>query len=444
MVCRHCGATTSAALDRCEVCRTPNPAQEPAATAAGFDSELTWSSSGTGSDAAFPGSGTTRLQPGQEFGRRYTIIRLLGSGGMGEVYHAWDGTLGAAVALKLIRVDPGAPALERRDLEARFKRELKLARQVTHPNVVRIHDLGEVEGTLYLTMEYVQGADLATLLQREPTLPLTRALALARQIASGLASAHRAGIVHRDLKPANVMVDALGHAQLMDFGIARSTSAGSVHTMPGSVVGTMDYMAPEQARGEPADERADVYAFGLILYELLAGGRPKSSADGGLSSLLGRLEKGPPALRTVLPDVSPALERIVNKCLSSSAEARYRSANELLADLEALDDKGRGQPTWRARSLWARGAAILLLGIGLMAGTWWVAARRAPPPPPAARAPLPVLVVDFENHAGENIFDGALEQALSIAMEGAPFITAFPRRDAAGLCARPEARVAPG
>ena len=110
------------------------------------------------------------------------------------------------------------------------------------------------------------------------------------------------------------MVDALGHAQLMDFGIARSTSAASVHTMPGSVVGTMDYMAPEQARGEPADERADVYAFGLILYELLAGGRPKSSADGGLSRLLGRLEKGPPALRTVLPDVSSALERIVDKC----------------------------------------------------------------------------------------------------------------------------------
>ena len=124
---------------------------------------------------------------------------------MAAVYQAWDETLGIAVALKLIRVDAGTPALERRELEERFKRELKLARQVSHPNVVRIHDLGDVESTLYLTMEYVQGADLATLLQRESRLALPRALALARQIASGLAAAHRAGIVHRDLKPANIM-----------------------------------------------------------------------------------------------------------------------------------------------------------------------------------------------------------------------------------------------
>ena len=266
-----------------------------------------------------------------------------------------------------------------------------------------------------------------------PEPALSRALALARQIASGLAAAHRAGIVHRDLKPANIMVDAHDQALLMDFGIARSTSAASIHTVPGSLIGTLDYMAPEQARGEPADERADVYAFGLILYELVAGGRPRSSNAGGLSSLLARLEKGPPALRTVVPDVAPALERIVNKCLSSSPEARYRSANELLADLETLDDQGRGRLTARTRPAWARVAAILLLGFALIAGTWWVASRRAPPPPPAPRAPLPVLIVDFENRAGDTIFDGALEQALSIAMEGAPFITAFPRREAAGL-----------
>jgi serine/threonine protein kinase len=152
---------------------------------------------------------------------------------------------------------------------------------VTHPNVVRIHDLGEVESTLYLTMEYVQGADLATLLQREPKLSLPRVLAFARQIAGGLAAAHRAGNVHRDLKPANVMVDAQDHALLMDFGIARSTSAATVHTMPGSLIGTLDYMAPEQARGEPADERTDVYAFGLILYELIAAGARVTASTAG-------------------------------------------------------------------------------------------------------------------------------------------------------------------
>jgi serine/threonine-protein kinase len=378
-------------------------------------------------------SGVPVLQPGHHFGSRYTIIRLLGSGGMAAVYQAWDETLGTGVALKLIRVGAGTPEIELRQLEDRFKRELKLARQVTHPNVVRIHDLGEVESTLYLTMEYVQGADLATLLQKEPKLSLPRVLAFARQIAGGLAAAHRAGIVHRDLKPANVMVDAQDHALLMDFGIARSTSAATVHTMPGSLIGTLDYMAPEQARGEPADERTDVYAFGLILYELIAGGRPRYSVDGGLSGLIARLEKGPPALRTVLPDVPAGLERIVNKCLSASPEARYSSANELLADLEALDETGRARVVVTPRPSWIRLAAIVAIGSLLIASTWWLASRRTPAAPPAARAPLPVLIVDFENRANDAVFDGALEQALSIAMEGAPFITAFPRPQAAGL-----------
>jgi tetratricopeptide (TPR) repeat protein/tRNA A-37 threonylcarbamoyl transferase component Bud32 len=430
MLCRHCGSTTSAELDRCSVCHTPTSV---AGESAG-DHEITRLSGVAASSApAASASGGLVLQPGQQFSGRYRIIRLLGSGGMASVYQAWDDTLGSAVALKLIAVDAGAPALERTELQDRFKRELKLARQVTHPNVVRIHDLGEVEGTLYLTMEHVAGEDLATLLRREPKLELPRALALARQIASGLAAAHRAGIVHRDLKPANVMVDGSGHALLLDFGIARSTSAASLHTLPGSLLGTLEYMAPEQARGEPADERADVYAFGLILYELIAGGRPMSSTDAGLSSLLARLDKGPPPLRTIVKDVSPALERIVNTCLASSPEARYRSANELLADLEVLDGQGHGRPTARTRPSWVRVAVTLLLALTLIAGTWWVASRRQPRPSPAPRAPLPVLVVDFENRAGETVFDGALEQALSIAIEGASFITAFSRREAAGL-----------
>jgi len=415
--------------------QAPQP-QEPATTAAGLDRELTRLSSGhTGNSPPMIASapGVHVLQPGHHFGSRYTIIRLLGSGGMAAVYQAWDETLGTAVALKLIRVDAGTHEIELRQLEDRFKRELKLARQVTHPNVVRIHDLGEVESTLYLTMEYVQGADLATLLQREPKLPLPRVLSLARQIASGLAAAHRAGIVHRDLKPANVMVDAQEHALLMDFGIARSTSAASMHTMPGSLIGTLDYMAPEQARGEPADERTDVYAFGLILYELLAGGRPRYSTEGGLSSLIARLEKGPPALKTVLADVPAALDRIVSKCLSPNPQGRYPSANELLAELEALDEHGRARVAVRTRPSWARLAAIFAIGSVLIGATWWLASRRTPAPPPAARAPLPVLIVDFENKAGEEVFTGALEQPLSIAMEGAPFITAFPRRDAATM-----------
>ena len=409
--------------------------REPSTTAVGLDRDITRLASGQTANAqtrAVSG-GVPVLQAGHQFGRRYTIIKLLGSGGMAAVYQAWDETLGTAVALKLIRVDAGTSGAELRQLEDRFKRELKLARQVTHPNVVRIHDLGEVDSTLYLTMEYVQGSDLAALLQREPQLPLPRVLALARQIASGLAAAHRAGIVHRDLKPANVMVDAQDHALLMDFGIARSTAAATVHTMPGSLIGTLDYMAPEQARGEPADERTDIYAFGLILYELLAGGRPRYSTDGGLSGLIARLEKGPPALRTVLPAVPAGLEQIVARCLSSNPAERYPSANELLAALEALDEQGRARVSARPRPAWTRIAAIVAVGAVLIATTWWLASRRTPAAPPAPRPPLPVLIVDFQNRAGESVFDGALEQALSIAMEGAPFITAFPRSDASRL-----------
>jgi hypothetical protein len=182
MLCGRCGATTSPELDRCGVCDTPTPTHahpphqphEPSTTAVGFDKELTRLSNGHTGNAptmGVAGAGVHVLQPGHHFSSRYTIIRMLGSGGMAAVYQAWDETLGTAVALKLIRVDAGTQQAELRQLEDRFKRELKLARQVTHPNVVRIHDLGEVESTLYLTMEYVQGADLATLLQKEPKLP---------------------------------------------------------------------------------------------------------------------------------------------------------------------------------------------------------------------------------------------------------------------------------
>ena len=472
MICGRCGATMSPGSDRCAVCHTrsvdaqdgattgpglqvsyPEPAEtsaatssgptvagnlhEPATTAPGLHAPFPGLSHATaGPTVAGPAIGGATLPPGQQFGPRYTIIRLLGSGGMASVYQAWDETLGTAVALKLIRVDATTPRAELRQLEDRFKRELKLARQVTHPNVVRIHDLGEVESTLYLTMEYVQGADLATLVQREPRLPLPRVLLLARQIAAGLAAAHKAGIVHRDLKPANVMVDAQDHALLMDFGIARSTTGATINTMPGSLIGTLDYMAPEQARGEPTDERTDVYAFGLILYELLAGGRPRYSAEGGLSGLIQRLEKGPPPLKSLQPDVPPALDRIVTKCLQPAAGRALRVG------------RGRALPTWRrstsraGRALpprlfpaWQRLAALLVVGVAahrrdVVACRAAAATRRRPSAP---RAALPILIVDFENRAGEAVFDGALEQSLSIAMEGAPFITAFPRRDAAAM-----------
>jgi serine/threonine protein kinase len=225
------------------------------------------------------------LSVGQQFGR-YVIIRLLGLSGMGAVYQAWDEELEVAVAVKVIRPEVTADRRSPR-ISSAASREL-LARQVTHKNVVRIHDLGELEGIKYITMSYVHGTDLATTLQREGRLVVPRVLKILRGVVSGLVAAHEAGVVHRDLKPANIMVEEKSDEPLiMDFGIARSAAApagqpgpvpadGSTDfsaltpsalanaTMAGAVVGTLGYMAPEQAKAQEVDQRVDIYSLGLI------------------------------------------------------------------------------------------------------------------------------------------------------------------------------------
>jgi tetratricopeptide (TPR) repeat protein len=379
------------------------------------------------------------LQPGQKFGARYTILKKLGAGGMGAVYQAFDDSLGVAVALKVIRLDSSTSSEETRQLEARFKRELLLARQVTHPNVVRIHDLGELGPTKYLTMAYVEGADLSTVLKREGKLPVERALSLMKQVAEGLSAAHNAGVVHRDLKPANVMIDGEGRALLTDFGIARSIDAATLHTVPGSIVGTLDYMSPEQARGETVDRRSDVYSLGLILYEMLAGGRPRL-AGGGLADLLARVQNGPPPIGSVAPDVPPPLQQIVARSLERDPDARYASAGEFLADLNRLAPDGRTlltavlppPPVPRSRTALLAACAVLF-AVMLAVGGWWMLGNRSPAAPAAPREPVSVLIADFENRAGDPLFTGTLEQALAIGMEGAPFVSNFSRSDAAKI-----------
>src|SRR5262249_3156345 len=219
------------------------------------------------------------LKAGYAFGPRYHVIRLLGIGGMGAVYQAWDDELGVAVAIKVIRPE----LAQGEEVGRRFKRELLLARQVTHKNVVRIHDLGEIDGIKYITMSFVDGVDLATLLKQQGALPISKVMPLARAVASGLVAAHAAGVVHRDLKPANIMISAAENdALIMDFGIARSSGAVGVasvsallpaHLRPDTeavtvaahetrgIVGTVEYMAPEQASGREVDQRADIYSF---------------------------------------------------------------------------------------------------------------------------------------------------------------------------------------
>ncbi len=384
--------------------------------------------------------GAALLAVGQALGSRYHIIRLLGAGGMGAVYQAWDAELSVAVALKVIRPREAEDPAVAQELERRFKRELLLARQVSHANVVRIHDLGEIDGIKYLTMTYVEGVDLSRLL-RKGKLPLAQGLSIAKQVAFGLRAAHQVGVVHRDLKPANVMI-AGEDALIMDFGIARSVSSGTLATQAGAVVGTVAYMAPEQARGEQADQRADIYAFGLILYDMLLGPTRSASDSGAVPELVKRMQQGVPDIRSLDPGIPEAVGRIVTRCLQNDPAARYQKTAELVADLVRLGPDGLpASPPQPARRISPALAASLLAGVlMLVAGTWWAGRRLGVLAPSAAPTPVSVLIANFENKTGDPVFEGSLKQVLGLGVEGASFVTSFPRQNALQLVAQ----VAPG
>jgi serine/threonine protein kinase/tetratricopeptide (TPR) repeat protein len=402
----------------------------------------------TAGTGARPGTSPEQGGPliiGQAFGGRYHIVRLLGLGGMGAVYQAWDDALAVVVALKVIRPEIAGDPEAAQAIERRFKQELLLARQVTHKNVVRIHDLGEIDGIKYITMPFINGEDLASILDREGPLPVPRVLKIGRSFISGLVAAHEAGIVHRDLKPANIMIDADGEALITDFGIARSTGAAasaSADVMPrhgthpgaiaaqtvlGAVVGTVGYMAPEQAKAEPVDQRADIYSTGLILYDMLGGRVRIERAENALAELMSRTTAAPPLLRTLNPDVPEAIEEIVNRCLQPDAAARYQTTAELVDALNRLDENGVPLPepphflsSWRFR-LGAAASVILIVAVT------WATGLLFRPPPPVEHEAVPVLVADFANTTGDAAFNGLVEQSLGEGIEKASFITAYQR-----------------
>jgi tetratricopeptide (TPR) repeat protein/predicted Ser/Thr protein kinase len=276
------------------------------------------------------------LQPGDVLGSRYEIWSVLGEGGMGTVYKALDREVDHLVALKLIRPDMAANSV----ILARFKQELLTARQVTHRNVIRIYDLSEVDGVKFITMEFVEGCDLHKLLRDDGKLAPDRAVEIIRQVCLALEAAHAVGIIHRDLKPQNIMQDKQGRILVMDFGLARSLESGGM-TQSGALLGTIEYMSPEQAMGAHLDGRSDIFSLGLIFYELLTGKMPYK-ADTAMASLLKRnQERAIPAaeLDTSIPKV---LSDIVSKCLERDLSARYQNAKEILSDLDAWEGK---QPT---------------------------------------------------------------------------------------------------
>ncbi len=387
-----------------------------------------------------PVRGDGPLTVGQRFGPRYRIVKLLGMGGMGAVYQAFDADLDVLVALKVIRAEAGGNPDETRAIERRFKQELLLARQVTHKNVVRIHDLGEIDGIKYITMSYIEGEDLSSLLKREGRLEVPRAIHIMRQVVSGLVAAHEAGVVHRDLKPANIMIEG-DHAIIMDFGIARSSSARpeittsspatgtdragqSTHhsTTVGAIVGTIAYMAPEQARGDAVDQRADIYALGLIASDMLVG--PRRRPQQTLEDLRRDSDDPPAPLRLIDPELPEALETVVLRCLQRHPARRYQSTTELLGALDRLDARGHLLPVIR-RLTPRMVAATVALGAVLLGATYYI--TRIFSAPPVQPDPVSVVIADLDNRTGDPAFDRTLEPMLRRALEGAGFISAFDR-----------------
>jgi len=266
------------------------------------------------------------LRPGDRFAGRYEVQALLGRGGMGAVYRVRDEKLDEVVALKLL-------TLHDQRAEERFVSEVRLARRITHPNVARVHDFGEQGSTRFLTMEYVPGTTLERVIDQRAPLPMAEVLKLGETITAGLIAAHAAGVIHRDLKPANVLVGHDDHVVITDFGIARATGRAS-STRTGSMLGTPHYMSPEQVLGRPTDARSDLYALGVVLYELATGALP-FEADDALGTALARVQSCPIDPRTHHP-VSDPLAALILRCLAREPEGRPDSASELLLALRAL------------------------------------------------------------------------------------------------------------
>lgn len=367
------------------------------------------------------------LPPGTVLAGRYEVIQLIGQGGMGAVYKARDAELDRFIALKTIRPNLAKNA----DTLRRFKQELILARQVTHRNVIRIHDLGQSDGVKFITMDFVEGRDLRSLTDEKGKFEPREAALIMLQICRALEAAHGEGVIHRDLKPQNIMLDPAGRVYVMDFGIARSAYLPGM-TQTGALLGTPEYMSPEQARGEKLTEQSDIFSLGVIFYELITGKSPYYS-DVPLATLWKRMqEKATPPI-AMDPSIPQVLSDIVVKALEIEPEKRFASAREMAQSLEIWLGPSAGSSTIileappRTFAYWkwvAAGMAALLVAAVI------VLRLKRPTAPEPPHAPLSVLVADFNNQTGDPIFDDTLEPMFNVALEGASFITAYNRGQA--------------
>jgi HAMP domain-containing protein len=272
------------------------------------------------------------LAPGTLMGRRFQVLSVLGTGGMGVVYKARDRELDDLVALKVLRRDLWG---DRAQLE-RMKSEIKLARKITHPNVLRTFDFGELDRVAFISMEYVRGVTLRYMLDQAHRLPYSAGLRLGKQLCSGLGAAHAVGVIHRDIKPENLILEPTGNAKLMDFGIARPVSRLTPgQTQAGFIVGTPQYLAPEQVQGGEIDTRADIYSTGVVLYEIFTGDVP-FKAGTAMEVLVKHLQEEPPPPRSRWAEMPPRLEAAILRCLRKDPAERFQTVEELHRELEAL------------------------------------------------------------------------------------------------------------
>jgi eukaryotic-like serine/threonine-protein kinase len=384
----------------------PAPGQyDPDRTLVHKQGETGFASSSASGNA---GNGMARgsLPPGTVLNERYEVIELLGEGGMGAVYKTNDLQLDRVVALKTIRPELASST----DILARFKQELILARQITHRNVIRIFDLGDDAGTKFITMEFADGATLRSLLSERGKFEPAEAVEVTRQICLGLEAAHAEGVIHRDLKPQNIMRSRQGRVVVMDFGLARTLTSSMTQT--GALVGTMEYMSPEQALGKEIDARSDVFAIGLIFHELLTGKTPYQ-ADTAIASLLMRSQQAAIPASEVDASVPRDLSRIVSRCLERDCSRRYQSASEILKDLDAwaADKSVAAKPSYPVisrRQAYAVGAGLLLLvliaGIGLQKR--FSASSSQPSQSQALSTPaISLAILPFRNATGESGLD---------------------------------------
>jgi len=356
--------------------------------------------------------------PGEELARgtifagRYEIIEELGSGGMGKIYRAYDKKIEGEVAIKLIRPEI---ALEKKTID-RFRNELKIAREIAHRNVCRMYDLNEEKGTYYITMEYVRGEDLKSVIRRMKQVTARTAVSIAKQVSEGLAEAHRLGVVHRDLKSSNIMIDREGNAKIMDFGIARWRHGAGI-TAEGAIIGTPEYMSPEQVEGQEADQRSDIYALGVILYEILTG-RVPFEGDTPLAIAHKQKYEEPQAPRKVNPQIPEDLDRLILKCLEKDRAKRYQTAEELMSDLAVIERSIPGtvgviprREPLSAREITVKFKlkklfvpAFIFFALVVAAAVLWrfLPRKEAPPAPIIENS---IAVISFENQTGDKAYD---------------------------------------